>query len=146
MATSVVQDAISRTNPDALVHAQPLGNFAMKTRARGPGITQSEKASHGVIIYGASAAPRQDLLKANNARRRRSHISKREPRQGGYPVQLCGTKRLKYARTDTHEAGDIALTRRRLPTQAEDSQDFFVGEKDKCILTEVHNATQDANK
>ena len=23
---------------------------------------------------------------------------------------------------------------------------FFVGEKDKCILTEVHNATQDANK
>ena len=127
MATSEVQDVISRTDPDALVHTQPLGNFAMKMWARSPGIAQSEKASHGVIIYGASAAPRQDLLKVNNARRRRSHINKGEPQQGGYAVQSRCTKQLKYARTDTHEAGDIALTRRCLPTQAEDSQDFFCG-------------------
>ena len=127
MATSEVQDMISKTNPDAVVHTQPLGNFAMKTRACGPGITQSEKASYSVIIYGTSAAPRQDLLKANNTRRRRSHINKGEPWQGGYPVQSRHTKRLKYVCTDTHEAGNIALTRHHLPTQAEDSQDFFRG-------------------
>ena len=122
-----LQDTIRKTDPDALVHAQPLGNFAMKTWARGPGIVQSEKASYSIIIYGASAAPRQDLLKANNMRRRRSHSDKGEPQQGRYPVQSRRTKQLKYARTDTHEAGDIALTRCRLPTQAEDSQDFFCG-------------------
>ena len=126
MATSEVQDMISKTDPDALVHTQSLGNFAMKTRACSPGITQSEKASYSVIIYGASAAPGQDLLKANNTRRR-SHINKGEPWQDGYPVQSRHTKQLKYVRTDTHKAGNITLTRHHLPTQAEDSQDFFHG-------------------
>ena len=62
------------TYPNTLIHAKPSSDFAMVARTRGPGIAQRQEAHNSVVIYSASAVPRQDFFKANNAQRRKRHV------------------------------------------------------------------------
>ena len=104
------QTIARRTYPNALIHAKPSGDFAMVARTRGPGIAQRQEARDGIVIYSASAVPRQNFFKANNARRRKRHVSSvwqtRNGTSDGDRSQLV--TQLKYSHTDTGSVGHSA--------------------------------------
>ena len=59
------------TDPDALVDHEPFGYLVVEAWAQLPRRAQRQKARDGIIVDCTSTVQRQDLIKVNNARRRR---------------------------------------------------------------------------